>query len=176
MGIEGIGLIRSAGVIDHGDNRFAGVVCRGAGMIASAEQALKNSSNGRPRVVDDILTTLPVSRIIHHGQEILSSACRDAINGDVGEKTARSIAGAVSEEITRGLVVTGTVLGVGGALASGGSALAVGCLGAAGYLLLPGLARRGAEALVVQLGGAAQNLGVVLRGRFGASESGNISN
>ncbi len=174
MGIEGVGLIRTEGAIDHGDNRFTGVVCRGADIFASAEQAIKSSNIGRPRVVDDILTTLPVSRIIHHGQEILSSACRDAINGDVGEKTARSIAGAVSEEIARGLVVTGTVIGVGGALASGGSVLAVGCLGAAGYLLLPGLARGGAEALIVRLGGAAQNLGVVLRGRFGAPESSNI--
>lgn len=167
MTIEGVGRYATEGTIElRRDEPVRALVCRGAEAFASAERALRRPGGGAPGARNDIVAALPVVRIVRHGREILEAACLDETEQKVGKKTAQAIAGSVTEEITRGLVITATVLGVGGAVASGGSAVLIGCLGTAGYVILPSLARTGAEWLIEQVGLASRRLGAELKDHF----------
>jgi hypothetical protein len=80
---------------------------------------------------------------------VLQAACRDSAQGAVGVETVKVISGSVAEEITRRSVLSATVVALGGALVSGGSLLAIGAVGAFGYMTLPTVARWAAEELTV---------------------------
>lgn len=172
MTIEGVGRYATEGTIGfRREEPVRALVCRGAEAFASAERALSRPRGGAPRPREEIFTALPMARVVRHGREILEAACLDERERQVGKKTAQAIVGSVTEEITRGLVITGTVLGVGGAIASGGSAILIGCLGTAGYLILPSLARTGAEMLIEQVDLASRRLGAELQDHFRRSSN-----
>jgi hypothetical protein len=145
------------------DETFAAQVTCGARDLfrAAAQTTQTESPPRRPGWVDTLLKL----GAIGSAREVLETACTESRRGEVSRETLKATVGGVAAIATKAGILAGGALALGGTALTGGSAALVVGAAAAGFIVLPKVARAITDFAIDKLDDFSKRVGVALRER-----------